>query len=153
MESERKILKNNALGSNTVLEISEKCGKSPMACTTVTKVMQAHVLDPGLPAHQVPEQQVGAHGPPRIERRGKDPGAPGSRLPLQDGAGRRIQEDLSRPGLGVGEVERVSVHVLTAQGDDLALAAAGQQEKADDFRLPRTRCQRAGMAVRRGISM
>lgn len=81
------------------------------------------ILDPGLPAHRVSERQVGAQRPVRIERRGEDEGAARPRLPLQDGAGRRIQEHLSRSGLGVGQIERVCVHVLPSHGHDLALAA------------------------------
>ena len=101
--------------------------------------------------HQVPERQVGRRRPPRIERREKDISASGSRLPLQDGARGRIQDDPPRPGLGIGEIERVPVDVLPAHGHDLVLAAAGQQEKADDVHLLCARRPRAGMVVQRAV--
>ena len=67
----------------------------------MTQVMQAHVFDPGSLTHRTPERQAGRKRPPWIERRGEDPGAPRSRLTLQDGASRCVQENPPRSGLGV----------------------------------------------------
>ena len=118
-----------------------------MAGVRVSEVMKAHVFDPGFLARQAPERQVMREGPFGTPWRGEDVDALRPRLPLQDGARRRIQKDPPRSSFGIRQIERVTVHVLPAQGQDLALAAAGQQQKADGVRLPRARRPRAGETI------
>ena len=113
----------------------------------VKKVMNSHVLDQGFVVHRTPERQATRKRPPRILRRTEDVDTFRSRLPIQDGARRRTEEHPPRICLGIRQVERVLVLVLPAQGQDFALAAAAQQQKADDVRLLRARRPGAGVAV------
>ena len=101
----------------------------------MSKVVQAHVLDPGLPPCQAPEAEMTGLRFCRVPRRWKDKGTPRPRLAGDDGPRRFAQPDRARPGLGFGEPEHIAVDLGPSERQDFALAAAGQQKQADDVGL------------------
>lgn len=87
-------------------------------------VMNSRVLDPGFLSQRTSEREIVRKRSLRMQRRGKDAGACRTPLLLNYRPSRRVQNDPSRPGVGVDEVERVSFHVLPSQGHDLAPPAS-----------------------------
>ena len=108
-----------------------------VARVRVPEIVQAHVLEPGLPAHPVPERELGAARVRRAARRGDHERILSPALSFQDPPGLRIQRHRPGSGLGVAQGEDVAPHLGPAQTDDLALAAPGQQQEPDDVGLRR----------------
>ena len=104
----------------------------------VAEVVQPDILNAGLAPHPIPERHIGVLGPGGVPDGGEDPGAVALRHAAFDDVPRRsIQQDGSRPGLAVAEFEPVVLYLVPAETDDLVLAAAGQQQQADDVGLLR----------------
>ncbi len=104
----------------------------------MTEVMQTDIFDPGLAPDTIPEQGLARSRTGRVLDGRKQPRTIALRhATLDDLPGRGIQKDGSRSRLAVGEFEPVAFHFLPAQAKDLASAAAGQQQQADDVGLLR----------------
>ena len=86
--------------------------------------------------------------PGRVPNRWKDPRAVSlPQATLHDLLRPGIQQHGSRTGLAIAKFQSVTFRLLTAQTDDLALTAAGQQQQADDVRLLGLRRRAFGIPV------
>ena len=106
-----------------------------MARHRMTKVVKANVFDAGFAAHAIPERQVGTARAGGIARRGEHERTLAARLPVENRARLCVERDRPRPRLAVRKRQHVIVNLGPSQADDLALAASGQQQEADDVGL------------------
>ena len=113
----------------------------------MSQVMKAHVLDSGLGADPAPEREMGVMRTLGIAHGRKHERALSTGLPFDDAPRLNVEVHLPRPGLGVREGDGVSVDLVPSQGENLALAAAGQQQQPDDVGLARALRTGSGMSV------
>ena len=85
----------------------------------MSQIVQAHILDSGLLSDAVPELHILRHRPGGSAGRGEDMVASAAWLAFDDALSLRIKVHTPRPGLGVGEIEHVGLHLLPLQVDDL----------------------------------
>ena len=121
-----------------------------MARHGMAQVVQTHILDPDLASDAIPEPKVRSARAGWIERRGKDEWAACARLPVENGSGLAAERHRPRSRLAVGKDKHVVLHFRPAEARNLALAAAGEQQKADDVGLLPAALP-AGMPVERGM--
>ena len=106
-----------------------------MARHRMPQVVKATVLDAGLAPHAIPKRKVRVAWTRGIEQRGKDEWAACARLSVENGSGLAAQRYRPPPRLAVGKNEPIVLHFRPAKARNLTLAAAGEQQKADDVRL------------------
>ena len=93
----------------------------------MAEVVQAHVLDPGLASHRIPERKSIVLGTGGISDGRKYPGAvsvrdtPGNDFSCQD-----IQQNRSGTRLAIREFKSVAFHFLPAQAHNLAFPATSK---------------------------
>ena len=105
----------------------------------VAQIVQAHVVEPGLPAHKAPLQEDARQRRPRLAPR-HDIGVLGDpRQPRKDRRRLGRERHGSRPGLGIaqGELHRLDPHLVPAQPQDLVPPAAGERQQPDRRRRAR----------------
>ena len=118
------------------------------------QIVQANVFDARLAPHRVPKRKPVVLRTGRCPDRRKHPRAVFlSRLAFDDRPCLRIEEDPSRAGLAIDQIETVAVDFLPAQSHDLVLAATGQQEKAKDVGLLALRHGALRMVVERAVKL
>ena len=109
-----------------------------LAGYSVAKVVQPRVLNARFAPYPIPEPRFARRRPGRVSDRRKHPGTISLLHPARDDLpGWAIQQDRSRPGLGVGEFQPVVPYLFPAEIHDLALAAAGEQQQTYDVGLLR----------------
>ena len=101
----------------------------------MAQVVKAHVFNPGFPARPKPEMEIVRERPGLVPGRGKDICTFRSRLSRDDGLRRLAQPHRARSRLRVRQPDPVPVDLRPSQPEDFALAAAGQQQQADDVGL------------------
>ena len=78
-----------------------------VARMSVAQVVKADILDACFPTDPIPEREFETARAGRVQRRRKHERAPASRSPVQDALGLRIERNLSRPRLAVGQRDQV----------------------------------------------
>ena len=99
-----------------------------VARVRVPEIVRAHVLEPGLPAHPVPEREVGAARVRRVARRGKHERTLFPAPRFQDPPGLPIQRHRPGSGLGIDEGEDVASHL---NGRSRSCGSRSKQEPDD----------------------
>ena len=109
----------------------------------MSKVVQAHVLDPRLPANLAPHRKLARPAPGGIHQRGEDVRACRLGLTCENRLGLRVQKDGTWTRFAVPQVKGVPVDLRPAQVHELALPAPGQQQQSDDLHLLSARASSA----------
>ena len=101
----------------------------------MAQVVQAHILDTSLLADPVPKREMGSMRALGIAHGRKHERALPTGLTLDDATSSGVEIHLPRAGLGIAKGDGVSVHLVPAQGENLAPATPSQQQQPDNVGL------------------
>ena len=101
----------------------------------VSQVMEAHILDPRIPAYRIPQAIHITAWTPETAWRGKHECTISAGLALENTACPGIQGHRPGTGLAVGKDQGIAMEFRPAKIKDFPPAASGQQEQTNDVGL------------------